>query len=78
MTRRVTLYLLGVRSDPMVGVIYEVASVVVLLIAVAGLAYVIGITGTPGNDDTDPRWSGILVTLLIAVFLAAMIGSLVM
>lgn len=77
MTRRATLYWLGVRFDPMVGVIYEIASVVVLLIAVAGLAYVIGITGTPGTDDTDPRWSGIIVTLLVAVFLAAMIGPLV-
>ncbi|NHN48952.1 hypothetical protein G9464_15310 [Halostella sp. JP-L12] len=62
----------------MVGVIYDIASVIVLLIAVAGLAYAIGITGSPGTDDTNPRWSGLLVTLLVAVFLAAMIGPLVM
>lgn len=48
-----------------------VYSVAVLLVAVAGMAYVFGATDVGSGDDTDwTRWIGVAI---VGVFLAAMV-----
>ncbi|WP_135534160.1 hypothetical protein [Halostella pelagica] len=62
----------------MVSVIWEAMGVLAVLLAIAGLLYVLGLSGTAGDDDNGPRWSGVLVGLVVAAFLLAMIVPLVM
>jgi len=62
----------------MVSLVWEVMGVLAVLFAIAGLLYVIGLTGTVADDDNGPSWSGLAVVLVVAVFLLAMIVPLVM
>jgi membrane protein YdbS with pleckstrin-like domain len=61
----------------MVSVVWEVMGVLAVLFAIAGLLYVLGLTGTVADDDNGPSWSGLAVVLVVAVFLLAMILPLV-
>lgn len=64
----------------MVNVVWEAMTVLAVLLAIGGLVYVLGLTGSIADDEDDdgPNWSGLAVAVLVAVFLAAMLIPLMM
>ena len=54
-------------------------SALVVLVAIAGVAFVFFATGTDddGNGNGSPRWVGWILALVVAAFLAVMVGGLV-
>lgn len=53
------------------GLLYTVYTAIVLLVAVAGLLFVF----TTGDDGRN--WLGLAATVLVAVFLLAMVGDII-
>lgn len=63
----------------MAGLLNLVYSTLVVLVAIAGVAFVFFATGTDGdgNGNGGPRWVGWALALVVAAFLAVMVGGLV-
>lgn len=62
----------------MAGLLNIVYSVLVLIVAVVGVAFVFYATGTDGDGNESANWSQWVLTLVVAAFLAVMVGGLVM
>lgn len=52
-------------------------SVLVVVVAVAGLAFVFVATGNNGDESEDGGWSRWALALVVAAFLTIMVGGLV-
>lgn len=63
----------------MAGFLNLVYSALVVLVAIAGVAFVFFMTGTDGdaNENAGSRWVGWALALVVAAFLAVMVGGLV-
>jgi hypothetical protein len=60
----------------MAGLLNLVYSALVLLVAVAGVAFVFT-TGSDDDGNGGPQWVGWALALVVAAFLAVMVGGLV-